>query len=346
MDIIILSILAVIVVLAFLEDYLLPWQKVLALSVICMLLVCVSTFKPMTTTDAGTYEYYFYCNDNEIVEVATEPTFIYLSRMILAYGGEITVLFFIYALIAIPLKLAAMWKMTPFVFTAMIVYVGINYPLHDVVQIRCGVASAFLLWSLYPLSKRKYLQVACLLTCAMLFHYSSLAVLPIYFIGNAKITRAWKILLAASVPVCIVLYLVHIGAFLFDVSFEGKMDVYQSMGETGGWDEYIPYKQITFLAEILLFYLILFFYDTIEKQTPYAPIIVKTLALEMAYMTVLADIPVLGARLHELLGTFNVIAFTFLLYIIKPGYVARAGILVFVLAHYITQMISHHYFPE
>lgn len=348
MDIIILSIFAIVVALAFLEDYIPSWQKLLILIGLGMTLICVSTFKPMTTTDAGTYEYYFYCNDNEIVETATEPTYIYLSRLILSYGGEVGVLFFIYAMLAIPLKFAAMWKLTPHIFTAMMVYIGINYPLHDVVQIRCGVASAFLLMSLYPLEKRQYWKVAALLVCATLFHYSSLAVVPIYLFGNIKITRVWKIILALAIPVCIAMYVLHIGIFSFLPflsSAEGKMDLYQDMSEQGGWDEYVPYKQVTFLVEFMLLYLLLFFYDTIEKRSPYAPIIIKVLVLEMAYMTVFADIPVLGARLHELLGTFNIIAYTYCLYCIKPHWIAKCGICVVVLAHYVIQMMAHHYFP-
>ena len=219
MDIIILSIFAFVVGLAFLEDYIPSWQKVLVLMAIGMALICISTFKPMTTADAGTYEYYFYYNENEIVEAAIEPTYIFLSRLILSYGGDITVLFFIYAMLAIPMKLAAMWKLTPYVFTAMMVYIGINYPLHDVVQIRCGVASAFLLWSLYHFEKRRYLKVLLLFLCAIAFHVSSAAMIPIYLFGKIKITRFWRIMLAVTIPVCILLYIIHIGSFLFQASY-------------------------------------------------------------------------------------------------------------------------------
>ena len=76
MDILILSIFTIVVILSFMEDYMQSWQKVLILMTIGIALIAIATFKPMSTTDATTYEYYFYFNDNIIVELATEPTYI------------------------------------------------------------------------------------------------------------------------------------------------------------------------------------------------------------------------------------------------------------------------------
>ena len=346
MDIIILSLFAIVVAMSFLEDYMPSWQKMLALIVLGLTLICVAAFKPMTTTDARTYEYYFYNTDDPIVEIATEPTYIYLSRFVLSHGGEIVVIFFIYALLAISVKLTVLWNITPYVFTAMIVYMGIYYPLHDVIQIRCGVAAAFLLWALIPLAKRQYLYAVGLTLVATMFHYSSLVFLPIILVGNMRVGKYWKYLLGATIPICLVLYLMNIGAIsLIPGSIiEGKLDIYKEMSEAGGWEEYIPYKQLTFLAEFALLYIFLFFYDTIEEHCIYAPILVKILVFEMFFLTMFTEIPVLGGRLHDLFGMFNAVAFTCCLYCIRPLYAARIGIAVFSLGYYLIQMFDHMYF--
>lgn len=346
MDILILSIFAIVVALAFLEDYMPSWQKAMALFAIGIALICISAFKPMTTTDATTYEYYFVCNEDPIVEVATEPTFIYLSRWIIAHGGDVVVLFFIYAALTIPLKLTALWKCTPYIFTAMIVYMGLYYPLHDVVQIRCGLATAILLWALIPLSKRQYFKATALMLIATTFHYSSLAFLPVLLIGNIPVGKYWKYALGATVPICLALYLVHIDATILIPSsqIEGKMDLYKEMSESGGWEEYIPYKQVPFLAEFVLLYVYLFFYDTIKKYCEFAPILVKIIVIEMVCMIMFAGIPVLGARLHELFGVFNVLAFTCCMYCIKPKYAVRIGLTIFAFVFYLIQMFDHMYF--
>lgn len=346
MDILILSIFTIVVILSFMEDYMQSWQKMLVLLTIGIALVCIAAFKPMSTTDATTYEYYYLCNDDIIVELATEPTYIYLSRFLMALGCEVVVLFFIYAIMTIPLKLYALYKLTPYVFTAMIVYVGIYYPLQDVVQIRCGAATAFLLLSLISLAKRNYFSAFSLTIVATLFHYSSLAFLPILFIGNIPIGKYWKILLGASIPFCLACYAVGIGAVSLIPSslMEGKMDLYKEMSDAGGWAEYVPYKQLTFLVEFVVLYLFIFYYETIHKHCIYAPILIKILVLEMVCLTMLSEIPVLGGRLHDLFGIFNALSITCCLYCVKPKFVARIGIAVFALGYYLIQMFDEMYF--
>lgn len=347
MNLIILSIFAIVVVLAFLEDYLPSWQKMMILIVLGIALICVSTFKPMMkTADARTYEYYFYHTEDPIIEIATEPTFIYLSRFVLSHGGEVIVVFFIYALLAITLKFSVLWSTTPFVFTALIVYLGIYYPLHDVVQIRCGVAAAFLMWSIIPLAKRQYLFATALVIVGTLFHYSALAFLPVLLVGNMRVGKYWRYIMGASIPICLTLYVAGIGAIsLIPSSFiEGKLDIYKEMSDAGDWDMYIPYKQLTFLAEFALLYVFLLFYDTIEKHCVYAPILIKVLVIEMIFMTMFTEIPVLGGRLHDLFGTFNALAFTCTLYCVNPRYAARIAITLFSLGYYLIQMSDEMYF--
>lgn len=346
MDILILSIFAIVTGLSFLEDHMSAWQKLILLFSICIALICIATFKPMTTADAANYEKYFLLNDNLLIETITEPTYIYLSRLYISLGFGVIAMFFTYALIAIPTKLTLLWHLTPFVFTSMMVYVGIYYPMHDVVQIRCGVAVAFLLWSMIPLQEGRYLWAAALFLTATLFHYSSLAFLPILFVGNMEIGKYWKWILGVSIPICILLYLAGFGSvnLIPGEAIEGKLDHYKEVSDTGADEKYVPYKQITFLAEFAMLYVFIFFYDTIHRHCRYAPILIKVLALEMGYLIIFADIEVLGKRLHDLFGMFNTISFTCLLYVIRPRYVARTGLAVFCLFHYIVQMLSKIYF--
>lgn len=346
MDLLILSIFAIVVILSFIEDYLPAWQKIFILSSIGIALICISTFKPMTTADAENYENYFYNNDVLFIQIITEPTFQYLSRFYLSLGLEITAIFLTYALIAIPMKLTLLWKMTPFVFTSMIVYIGIYYPMHDVVQIRCGVATAFLLWSIIPLAKRQYFLATTLFVIAILFHYSSFVFLPILLLGNVKINQHWKYILGAAIPICLLMYFAGINAFsLIPESFiEGKLEYYQTRGSSGGLENYVPYKQLSFIVEFISLYIFLFFYDTIEKNCQYAPILIKVLVLGMACHVMFVEVEVLGHRLHDLFGIFYVVAYAQCLYCIKPRYVVRIFLAVFSLAYYLDKMYGDVYF--
>lgn len=346
MDTLILSIFAIVFVLSLIEDYTPKWQKILILIIIGIALICISTFKPMTTADAENYENYFYNNDALLVQIITEPTFTYLSRFYLSIGFEITALFLTYALIAITLKLTILWKMTPFVFTSMIVYLGIYYPMHDVVQIRCGAATAFLLWAIIPLAKRQYLMATILLIAATLFHYSSLVFMPIIILGNIKINKFWKYILGVAIPICLLLYFAGFSLFSLIPKnlIEGKLEYYKDRGSSGGMESYIPYKQLTFIAEFALLYIFLFYYDTIEKHCQYAQILIKVLVLGMGCHVLFAEIEVLGHRLHDLFGIFYVLAYAQCLYCIKPRYVVRICLAIFSLVCYLAQMYNDVYF--
>ena len=197
-----------------------------------------------------------------------------------------------------------------------------------------------------PLNKRQYFKATVLLVVATLFHYSSLAFLPILLFGNMKINKYWKWFLGVSVPICLLMY---IAGFSFinlipQSLIGGKVDYYKDMSETGVSDSLVPYTQIRFMGEFALLYVFIFFYETIEKHCSYAPILIKVLALEMGYHIMFADIEALGNRLHDLFGMFNVLAYTQCLYCIKPGYAVRIGITLICLIHYLEQMLSNMYF--
>jgi hypothetical protein len=50
-------------------------------------------------------------------------------------------LFFTYAIIAIPIQLSALWKLSKMPFLTLTLYISYYYMMHDMVQIRCSVAS-------------------------------------------------------------------------------------------------------------------------------------------------------------------------------------------------------------
>ena len=153
MHLLISGLFAVTVVMAFLEDYLKELHKIVILAVLATLMIVLATTKSIDHTADGTiYEHIFYNNDEILTQLTTEPTFLWLSRLVLALGGGLIWMFLIYALIAIPTKMKVLYGMTPYIFTALIIYIPIYFELHDMIQIRAAAACAFLLAALQPLA--------------------------------------------------------------------------------------------------------------------------------------------------------------------------------------------------
>lgn len=64
-------------------------------------------------------------------------------------------------------------KMTPYLFSALVIYIPVYYELHDLVQIRAAVAGAFLMLALYLYADKRYLYTTLAFIAAIMCHYSS-----------------------------------------------------------------------------------------------------------------------------------------------------------------------------
>lgn len=318
-------------VLAFLGDKLPKNVTIIALCVMGCIMVTMSTFKDIhTTADAENYVDYYNNNDDPLIELMTEPTFIYLSRFLIACGCEIIVLFFIFAIITVPLKLYVLSKLTPYIFTALMIYIPVYYPLQEIVQIRAGAAAAFLLLSLYFCCKKKTFYAVVALIFGTLFHYSCIVFLPVLCFGNRNLALWLRIALAMVVPVGFLMYFMHIDLFVFLPSslVDGKVDFYKESAETGGkWSEYIlPYKNLYLLAKCALLYFCLYFYNSIKLDTKYLNIVLVMLAASIFANLSMATLPVFAGRIGDLYGMTDCIAFTFLLSFVRPQWVVKCVI--------------------
>jgi hypothetical protein len=125
----------------------------------------------------------------------------------------------------------------------------------------------------------------------------------------------------------------------------GKLAIYKESTEKGEWMELSPlYKNLYYMAKCVVLYLCLYYYDTIVKNNPYAPIIINLFAISICFLSSMATIPVIGSRISDLFGIIDCIAFTFCFYIITPRYIVRAGVTIAGLYMLLYNMIYSEYF--
>ena len=339
---------AITVFLALAEERLKDTHKLIILAGYAMVMILLATTKSVeNTADALNYEEMFLYNDDVLTELATEPTYIYLSRLVLALGGGLPVVFFVYALISSPVKLRAISRITPYTFTALLIYLPVYFELQDMIQIRTGAAAAFLMTSLIPLSEGRRWRAALLMVCAFFFHYSSLVYFPFLLLGNRQLGLAGRIVVAALLPVCFAMYFLKMDLFSLIPSslVDGKLDFYKSSSEEGQWNEILtPTKNLYFLAKCSMLYFCLYFYDPIVKQQRMAPLLINLFAMSIFFMLTMATVPVVGSRISDLYGIIDCVVFTFLLYIISPAYVARSAIALLGLYMLVYNMLFTEYF--
>jgi hypothetical protein len=347
MHLLISGLFAVTVVMAFFEDYLKEIHKIVILVVLATLMVLLATTKSIDHTADGTiYEHIFYNNDEILTQLTTEPTFLWLSRLVLALGGGLIWMFLIYALIAIPTKLKALYGMTPYIFTALIIYIPIYYELHDLIQIRAAAACAFLLLALNPLSNKRYWTATLLMIIAILFHYSSVVFIPFLFIGNRQLGYNSRLVVACVIPVCFVIYLMGKDLFSLIPSsiLGGKLDYYQKTSEKGEWEMALLYKNVYFMLKVAMMYLCLYFYNHIVENNRLAPLLLNLFLASILSPMLFSTIPVIASRVSDMYGIIDCIVFTFALYLFSPRYLARFGILIIGIYMLIYHMMSDDYF--
>ena len=348
MHFIIAIMFAITVFLAFIEDYLQELQKLAVLAVYVVFMVLLASTKSIeNTADATGYEEMFLHNDNLLLEISTEPTFIYLSRIILAFGGTVSTLFFVYAVITIPAKMKALYSLTPYIFTALVIYIPIYFEVHDMIQIRAAAAAMFFLTSLRPIAEKRYWKASLLIACSILFHYSAVAYLPILLLGNRRLSPAWRIVVACLLPVTFAMYLLKLDLFSFIPSalVGGKLDFYREASASGEWDELSPpYLNLYFLAKCLVLYLCLYYYDYIVERNPLAPLLINLFATSICFLLSMATIPVIAGRVSDMFGVVDGIVFTFCLYIISPKYIVRTGITIAALFMLVYNILYTEYF--
>lgn len=347
MHLFITGLFAITVVMAFLEDYIKEIHKVVILAVLAAVMVLLATTKSIDHTADGTiYEHIFYNNDDLLTELTTEPTYIWMSRFVLALGGGLIWMFLIYALISIPAKLKAFYTMTPYIFTALIIYIPIYYELQDLIQIRAAAACTFVVGALNPLSNKKYWTATLLMVIAVLFHYSSIIFIPFLFIGNRQLSYNGRLLMACLVPICFVIYLLGKDIFSLIPSsiMGGKLDYYQKTSEKGEWAMALLYKNLYFMLKVAMMYLCLYFYDHIVQNNRLAPLLINLFIASILSPMLFSTVPVIASRVSDMYGIVDCIVFTFVLYLFSPKYLARFGILTIGIYMLVYHMMSDDYF--
>lgn len=124
-----------------------------------------------------------------------EPLFYFIvSGLKTIFGSVYVPVFLLFALIGVSLKSAAIRKLSPYPFLSLLLYFVSFFFLHDMTQIRIGVAGGILL--LYALPRllnnnKKGFIGFCLL--AGVIHYSSLLYIVLMFVKKSSINK-WKYL--------------------------------------------------------------------------------------------------------------------------------------------------------
>lgn len=266
-------------------------------------------------------------------ETIIEPGFTFIAFIIKKYiFDNVILLFLIYAILGVGTKLKAIIQLTPLLFFSLLVYLSNFLILHEMTQIRVGVASGILLLCIKPIYERNLKTFLILCLVAVMFHYSAIILFPLWFINR---NNPNKVLLLLLIPLGFLVYFLNINLILtIPIPYiQNKITVYQDLQALGlnGFDKINVFNSL-FLLRCAIYYLFLFKYELLIKSNKYTVILLKIYALSLFVWPTFSIMPVVAFRINELLGIVEIILLPMIFYLFKPGIYAKAFVFFICLA--------------
>ncbi len=310
---------------SFFEENLRKRDKLLLLLFVGVIMILIAgTRGVLDTPDSDNYETQF----NEVSSLDAsdslqEPSFTFISYYVNLFGLGINGLFFIYALLSIPLRIGAIWKLSKLPILTLSIYISFYYQLHDLVQIRCAVASAMFMFAVYyKIEKQKWKALAFILVGAF-FHYSAIAGLLIFLFNNKKLETRHIVMLLGVLFFGVAFYFsgLDFSVFLPD-ELGGRLQIYRELKENGieGDLEGVAfYKNPMVLTNIALYLFCIYYHKILTESYEYLPFMLKLMGVAFIFLLTMGNISsVVSSRLFEYFDVVSIFLWTALIYAFKP----------------------------
>jgi len=319
-------------VLSFFEERLEERDKKWLYVILGVAMVLVSGMRDVhSTPDSDHYELMYYGKTTRVMEGLMEPTFTFLVWLLNALGLGVNALFFTYALISVPIHMALFRKMTNIPFTMLTIYLSYYFMMHEMAQIRAGVAAGCLLWAIYLYAEQKKTYALVAILAGTMFHYSAAAGLVLLLLGNGTTLPRWqKWALFAIVPVGLVAYFTHIDiSYIIPEEMGGdKLMAYRELRDKGLEDEQAgwPLEQhLLIWLNIILYCCCIYYHDYLVKHFKYTTIAIKMQAVAFCFLFFLNGVSkVLGNRMCDLFSVVSIVLWTASVYAFTPMIYSKA----------------------
>ena len=315
--------------LSFFEERLRQRDKIIFYILIGVCMIFIAGLRAFgSTPDTESYELMYYGKVPALLAKATEPTFTAIASILNSMSLGVNSLFFAYAIISVPIHLGAFWKLSKMPLLTLTIYVSYYYMMHEMVQIRAGVAAGLFLWAIYYyVEKRKGLALLFILL-GTTFHYSAAAGLVIFFLRD-KLPLWQKILLYAIIPIGLVVYFTRIDILrvIPDEILGTKLLLYREMRDKGIEDEQAGWPleiNILIWMNFILYYASIFYSEYLMKHCKYVNVAIKLQAVGFIFLLFFNGVSkVLGNRMNDYFSVVTIILWTASVYAFAPRIAGR-----------------------
>ena len=281
-------------------------------------LICFSTFR-----DGNSFpDYVNYVSYYDSI-VREETVFVEYSFVLISYFSNfifhnVIGIFFIYACLGVTLKLYALRQLSNLCFLAILIYVANTYLVQELIQIRAGVAAAFLLLCIKPIYDRDLKKFLLFFLLGFFFHSSAIFILPLWFINpKALNNKLWFWVIPFGYAVAILK--VNILPFLDIPLIQEKINIYLSVSE----QETINIFNVLFLLKCLIAYVFLYYSSVIRHYNKYFFILLKVYILSLFCFLFFSTTPTIAFRSQGLYEVVDFILIPYMIYMFRPWSIGK-----------------------
>lgn len=310
---------------SFYEERLIHRDKVISYILLGVVMILIAGLREAgATPDSAAYEDMYYGGGKDLTDEIVEPSFILIRDFMQSFHFGINALFLVYALISIPLRLTAIWKISNLPLLTLSLYISYYYQLHDIVQIRCAVASALFMLALYYRLEYKIAYALLCIFAGFFFHFSAAVGLIIFFIDNKPLKDWQLVILYTIVPLGILFSFSGLDISQFIPSEIGgdKLQFYRELKEKGieGDLEGLPfYRDPAILLNICLYYGCLIYRQALSDNSKYFSIFIKIMGIAFICKFSLGNLSsVVASRLFEYFDVVSIFLWTMVVYAFYP----------------------------
>ncbi|WP_232012348.1 EpsG family protein [Cedecea lapagei] len=240
---------------------------------------------------------------------AIEPTFYLITYISELLTSSPVFIFIIYAALAISFKYLFIKEWSPYLLLSVLVYFSSIFLLHDMTQIRIGVASSIGFFSLKYIIENNYRKYYLWILVAILFHFSMVVFIFIPLLNSKRLTTNFKLGYLSLLLFLYVLYTFKIDMLtpLQYVTIGGvqeKYNMYKAQIETDNAS--VNVFSVTQILHILIVFLTLSFSRYFEKDKKMI-LIFKLYALSPLCLIAFSAIPGFSIRLSELFSISEIV---------------------------------------
>ncbi|KPA54186.1 hypothetical protein VT25_03885 [Photobacterium leiognathi subsp. mandapamensis] len=257
-----------------------------------------------------------------------EFTFTYLSVFINYLKLNPTFIFIIFGLFGVTLKIRAIYKFSQtyntLFYLCLLVYTCSYLFLHEMTQIRIGVACGFFLLSILYYADNKKLKSFLLILVSACFHISSLMGLIIFSLSNNKIGNKEKIISYLMFFISLIFAFTKLSFFTLILNHI-PIDIIQ-MKLTHYADEDVTRTinifNIQFFVYIVVLFILYEFSGRLYLTSKYAPIISRVFYLSIISKLLLSSTPIFAMRVSEFYAVTSIFVMPLILYAFKSKYIS------------------------